>query len=161
MKTKKLKFSTLMLVLGMSTAVFGQKATVAGGGDASGSGGSVSYSIGQVDYINATGTGGSALQGNQQPFEISLITGFDIKTITLDFVVYPNPTADNLTLKVSGNEYHRLNYSLFNMEGKLIKQQDVIADITNISLAEFAKGAYIVTISNENKTIKSYNIIKN
>lgn len=150
-----------MLVLGISTAAFGQKATVAGGGDASGSGGSVSYSIGQVDYISVSGTGGSVLQGNQQPFEISLITGFDVKTITLDFVVYPNPTADNLTLKVSGNEYHNLHYALLSIDGRLIQKLDVTNEITNISLGELAKGAYIVIVSNENKTIKSYNIIKN
>ena len=48
-----------------------QQNTVGTGGTAIGSGGSVSYSIGQLDYITASGSGGSASQGMQQVFKVS------------------------------------------------------------------------------------------
>ena len=153
--------SVLMLVAGMSTHAFSQKGTVAAGGDASGAGGGVSYSIGQIDYVTATGTGGSALQGNQQPFEISVITGIEINAITLEMGVYPNPTFDNVTLKVSGNEFSKLNYTLIGLDGKVIRQENVNGETTTIPMNELAKGLYIINVYDQNKSIKSFNIIKN
>ncbi|HRH68316.1 MAG TPA: hypothetical protein PLB89_02300 [Flavobacteriales bacterium] len=42
-----------------------QRNTVSAGGEAMGSGGTVSFSVGQLDYITASGSGGSAQQGVQ------------------------------------------------------------------------------------------------
>ncbi|MBT3920138.1 MAG: hypothetical protein HOF24_07115, partial [Flavobacteriaceae bacterium] len=50
---------------------FAQAALTASGGEAVGAGGSLSYTIGQVDYIQASGSGGTASQGVQQAFTIT------------------------------------------------------------------------------------------
>ncbi|MBT3920140.1 MAG: hypothetical protein HOF24_07130, partial [Flavobacteriaceae bacterium] len=50
---------------------FAQSALTASGGEAVGAGGSLSYTIGQVDYIQASGSGGTASQGVQQAFTIT------------------------------------------------------------------------------------------
>ncbi|MHC1706606.1 MAG: T9SS type A sorting domain-containing protein [Bacteroidales bacterium] len=50
-----------------TTDLLAQQGNVAAGGLATGAGGSASYSIGQMDYLSATGTGGSLIQGLQQP----------------------------------------------------------------------------------------------
>jgi hypothetical protein len=62
------------LTFSLST-IHAQEAIPAGGGNASGSGGSASYSVGQVVYTTNTGTNGSAAQGVQQPYEISVVSG--------------------------------------------------------------------------------------
>lgn len=55
-------------LLGWGTSdLLAQRGNVAAGGFSTDAGGSVSYSIGQVDYLSATGSGGSLNQGLQQP----------------------------------------------------------------------------------------------
>ena len=72
--------------------------TVSGGGVANGANGIITYSIGQVADISATGPNGIFLEGVQQPYEISIITGIELLNINLS--VYPNPTQDFLTLSI-------------------------------------------------------------
>ena len=74
---------------------------------------------------------------------------------------YPNPTFDNVTLKVSGNEFSKLSYTLISLEGKVIRQENVNSETTIIPMNELAKGLYIINVSSQNKSIKSFNIIKN
>jgi len=54
-------------VLSATLGVSAQQAILAAGGEATGAGGTVSFSVGQIDYIEATGGGGKANQGVQQP----------------------------------------------------------------------------------------------
>ena len=101
MRHKKLKLSAVLLLgLGL-TGLQAQTSVNATGGNASGSGGSASYSVGQVVFTTNTGTSGSVVQGIQQPYEISVVTGIEqAKGINLELSVYPNPTTDYLTLEV-------------------------------------------------------------
>ena len=71
MNTSIKHFSIILLVLS-NTNSFAQKNTISAGGLATGAGGTVSYSIGQIDYISATGTGGTANQGLQQPLRVNV-----------------------------------------------------------------------------------------
>ncbi len=80
---------------------FAQTTINTAGGDGSGSGGSVSFSVGQPIYQTRTGTNGSAAEGVQQPYEISVLSSSD-EALGINIVVqaYPNPTADFLTINV-------------------------------------------------------------
>ena len=91
-----------LLLFGFSLAgLNAQEAFPVAGGDAVGSGGSVSYTIGQVFYNTQIGTNGSIVQGVQQPYEISVVSGVkEAEGINLEITAYPNPTSDFLRLKV-------------------------------------------------------------
>lgn len=70
-------FSYLFFGLFFSTVLcknmaYAQKNMVSAGGEGAGLGGSVSYSLGQIDFINTTGPGGSATQGLQQVYKLTL-----------------------------------------------------------------------------------------
>jgi len=104
--------------------LMGQEAIPASSGNASGNGGIVSYSVGQAVYTTIRGAGGSATQGFQQTYEISVISGIEnAKDISLSFVVYPNPAIDYLTLSITGDVQLPLIASLYNLYGKLISTQ--------------------------------------
>ena len=68
---KKILF-TLMLLPAALTGIKAQQGAVSAGGEATGAGGSVSYSIGQIDYITKSSSGHFILEGQQQPYEISI-----------------------------------------------------------------------------------------
>lgn len=101
MRYKKLKLSAVLLLgIGLS-GLHAQNTISASGGNASGSGGSVSYSVGQIVYTTNTGTNGSAAQGVQQPYEISVVTANEeALDISLEMVVYPNPATDFVKLRI-------------------------------------------------------------
>ena len=96
-----------------------QESTNATGGDASGSGGTVAYSVGQVVYTTNTDASGTVNQGVQQPYEIFTV-GIKETELNISLSVFPNPTADNLTLQISDYNNEKLSYQLFDMQGKLL-----------------------------------------
>jgi predicted aconitase with swiveling domain len=66
--------------------------------------------------------------------------------------IYPNPTSGELT--ISGvNLLNNANVSLYDLNGRIIKQQTIISDnVTTIDLSNIQPGMYIITIVNDNFT---------
>jgi hypothetical protein len=149
---------TFLLGIGMVAA---QESPVATGGDASGAGGSSSYSVGQIVYTTNAGSNGSVAQGVQQPYEISVTTGIDVKTIQLEMLVYPNPTTDYLTLKIENIEVSTLNFQLYDVQGKIIENNQILDNTTTIKMLQQSKGIYFLKVANNNVVIKTFKIIKN
>lgn len=159
MKHKKVKLSFLLLGLGLAAQA--QQATTATGGDASGSGGTVAYSVGQIVYTTNTGTTGSVAQGVQQPYEISIVTGLEDTQISLNMQAYPNPTTDYLTLNVGNFELSTLNFQLFDISGKLVESRKIISSSETIAMENLPTATYFLKVSNNNKEVKTFKIIKN
>jgi len=162
MRHKKLKLSAVLLLgLGL-TGLQAQTSVNATGGDASGSGGSVSYSVGQVVYTTNTGTNGSVAQGVQQPYEISVVTGLEeAKGITLSVTAYPNPTTDYLTLRIDEFEISNLSFQLYDMSGKLLQSEKITGNQTSIVMSNLVPANYFVKVTQGNKEVKTFKIIKN
>ena len=135
-----------------------QETFPASGGDAKGSGGSVSYSVGQLFYIIHTGTAGSVAEGVQQPFEISVVTGIqDAIGINLVFSAFPNPAFDYLILRVDNYDFENLEYFLYNVSGRPLKEGKITAFETTISVASLVPAVYFVKVI---QTIPSYQEVK-
>jgi len=162
MRHKRLKLSAVLLLgLGL-TGLQAQESVNATGGDASGSGGSASYSVGQVVYTTNTGTNGYVVQGVQQPYEISVVTGIEeAKGINLSVSAYPNPTTDYLTLEVKDVELSNLSYQLYDMNGKLLQSEKIAGNQTSISMNNLVPATYFVKVVQGNKEVKTFKIIKN
>ncbi|MCJ7449016.1 MAG: T9SS type A sorting domain-containing protein [Bacteroidales bacterium] len=153
---------TAICMFGFGTAIHAQNAIPASGGNASGSGGSVSYSVGQIVYTTNTGTNGSAAQGVQQPYEISVVTSIEeALDISLEMVVYPNPTTDFIKLKIENYEVKNLRYQLYDINGSLLKDNKVEGNETNIVMNNFLPATYFLKVTDNNKVIKTFKIIKN
>ncbi len=159
---KRLKLSaTILLMFGLSTFINAQEAVASAGGDSSGSGGSVSYTIGQVFYGTTTGLSGITTEGVQQPCEILVVTGIDdAKDIDLGLSAYPNPTTDHLTLKVTDYDSNKLSYHLYDVNGKLIENKEIVGDETLIRMTNLESSIYILKVTDKNKVVKTFKIIK-
>jgi hypothetical protein len=151
----------LLLFLGIAIAP-AQQALSASGGNATGSGGSVSYTFGQMVYTTQTGSGGSVTQGVQVPYEITIVTSVETsKDFNLSYSVYPNPTTDNLTLKIDIANGIKYNATLFDVKGKQMLSFQIEGNETSISMQEYAPAIYFLKITNNNKEVKTFKIIKN
>ncbi|PTB97434.1 hypothetical protein C9994_03000 [Marivirga lumbricoides] len=151
--------SVLLLSIGITAQA--QQAITATGRDASGSGGSISYSAGQVVYTTNTDTSGRVSEGVQQPYEF-FILGTKETESNISLLVFPNPTADNLTLKISDYNNEKLSYQLFDMQGKLLNKGPVRAQQTPIDTSNLLPATYFIYVVNQdNKYVQSFKIIKN
>ena len=117
--TKNKSRPIVLLTAGLLWAGFAQaqESANASGGDATGSGGTAAYSVGQVVYTTNTGASGTVSQGVQQAYEIFTV-GIKETELNISLSVFPNPTADNLTLQISDYNNEKLSYQLFDMQGK-------------------------------------------
>ncbi len=161
MRHKRLKLTTVLLLgLGL-TGLQAQNAVPASGGNASGSGGSVSYTVGQIVYTTHTGTNGSASQGVQQPYEISIVSGLEeAKEINLMVSAYPNPTTDYLTLEVKSFNLSTLTIQLLDLNGKLLKTQKIEGTQTSIEMNNLVPATYFLRLIEGNKEVKSFKVVK-
>jgi len=132
----------------------------ASGGDASGSGGSVAYSVGQIVYTTSTGTTGSVAQGVEQAYEISSV-GIKETALNISLSIFPNPTSDYLTLKVEDYNNEALSYSLLDEQGKLVLNEQITNQDTQVAMSTLARGAYFINVLQANKKIQTFKIIKN
>lgn len=161
MKNKKLKLSALLLLFLGLTRLKAQQATTASGGNASGTGGSLSFSVGEVVYTTNASASGSMAQGVQQSYEISVVTGLDLLDVQLDLSVYPNPICEFLTLQVDKNGIENLMYQLSDINGKILESKKIAAITNIISMEHYANAIYFLKVTQNQRDIKTFKIIKN
>ena len=159
MKTYTLFFLAFLLSFSVQAQTSHQVLS-ATGGDASGSGGTVAYSVGQIVYTTSTGTTGSVAQGVEQAYEIYSV-GIKETALNISLSVFPNPTSDFLTLKVQDYNNEALSYNLLDEQGKLVLNEQIITQDTQVAMSTLARGAYFINIVQANKKIQTFKIIKN
>lgn len=160
MKHRKSKL--IILLLGIGVTALAQNGVPATGGKASGSGGTASYSVGQVVYTTSAGSNGNVAQGIQQPILITTVTGLEeAKGINLSVSAYPNPSTDYLILKVSEFNISKLSYQLYDVQGKLIQNEEIIGNETRIVTSHFLPSMYFIKVYQGSSEIKTFKIIKN
>lgn len=156
---EKVKLSILLVISLGLTKLNAQEAVTASGGNASGSSGSISYTVGQVAYSSNKSSSGSISQGVQQPYLIMVISGIDdLQNISLK--AYPNPTTNNLTLKIENKEENQFVALLFDINGKLLSKQVISNSETTIPMEEFNNSTYFLKVFDSKKEIKTFKIIK-
>ena len=160
MQKNTLKLVIVFLFSLKLTSIQAQVAISASGGNATGSG-SVSYTVGQTVYTTNTGTNGSVAQGVQQPHEISVVTGIEeAKDISLEMVVYPIPATDFVMLNIANYEGINIRYQLYDINGNLLKDTKVEGNETNIPMQNLLPSMYFLKVTDNNKVIKTFKIIK-
>jgi hypothetical protein len=159
MKTYTLSFLAFLLSLSVNAQTAHQVLS-ATGGDATGSGGTVAYSVGQIVYTTNTGTTGSVAQGVDQAYEISSV-GIKETALNISLSIFPNPTSDYLTIKVEDYNNEALSYNLINEQGKLVMNEQITNQDTQVAMSTLARGAYFINVLQANKKIQTFKIIKN
>jgi hypothetical protein len=150
----------LASVLSAAQFVYSQEAIPASGSEATGSGGSGSYTVGQVFYTAHTAASGSVSQGVQHPFEFQTLSNPALTSVNLTAVTYPNPTKDFIILKITDSALHNLRYTLFDVNGKAIASGSITEASTQVQMKHLAIGAYILKVSQQHQSLKTFKILK-
>jgi len=150
-------FTILIIVI---PKVQSQNNFVSTGANISGSGGTLSYSLGQLAYSTINGLSGSINQGVQQPYEIYKV-GIEDVNLNISLLIYPNPTYENLVIRMEEFESNNFNYQLVDLHGKLLISNKILDRQTIIDAGILPPSAYLLKIIQDSKTIGSFKIIKN
>jgi hypothetical protein len=160
MKTKILLTALLSFVFYLIT-VNAQTNIPASGGNATGTGGSVSYTVGQIVYTTNIGTNGSAAQGVQQPYEVSVATSIkNSEEINLECSVYPNPTKGLVKLILKSPDFENMRFRLYDINGVLLRDKKVESSETEISMENLSSSVYFLKVIKNNLEVKVFKIVK-
>lgn len=136
----------------------------ASGSNATGSSGTVAYSIGQVFYTYIGQSVYNVAQGIQHE-EIASenlgTPGNDIQPKT-EIFIFPNPTADFVTINMEGLDFEKglRSYQLYDLQGRLLKQNTINQTETQINLNDLSSAIYLLQVYIDNKTLKTFKILK-
>lgn len=161
MKNKKTRYYVAFLFSIGMLVTNAQENTVSSGENATGAGGTVSYSVGQAFYITSTDTAGSISQGVQQPIEIQVILGMEEHEINLYAKVYPTPTTDLINLTIGNMDTSGLSFKLFDYSGRVLTNGKIENEETSIPMSRYPKAVYLLSVTKDNKAIKTFKILKN
>ncbi len=137
-----------------------QESTLASGGDASGMGGHVAYSVGQLVYRTHADLAGMVSQGMQQVYEVIAVDSLG-RNPEISISIFPNPTSNDITLRILDFKGEKLFYQLLDAQGNLTRQGQLMSRETQISTSTLPASLYLVHIVDEkNRGVRSYRIIK-
>jgi hypothetical protein len=130
----------------------------AAGGDFVNHNATLSYSIGQL-FIQTN----SPNEGVQIPYNIVDISGIDnLKDISFNLVVYPNPTSDYLELKIDNKDFdfNTGYYKITDINGNTIISEKISQPYNKVAVSNLSKGTYLLEVIDGNKTLKTLKITK-
>ena len=133
-----------------------QTAVATAGGEA----GTMSYTVGQIAVEPSVSDKGSLTPGVQQAYEITIVDGIAETQISLEAAVYPNPTADWLTLTVADNDVANLRYTLLDANGRTIATDNITDAQTAIDMGRLTPAMYLLRVDDGAKSVKTFRIVK-
>ena len=90
------------------------------------------------------------------PRELSPVTGISENGKT-PVSVYPNPTADNVTLTIGGEA---TTVSVYNVMGTLVSTQSVSYGANTVNMSSMPAGVYFLRITNGNEAVGTVKVVR-
>ncbi|WP_397446937.1 T9SS type A sorting domain-containing protein [Polaribacter sp. R77954] len=150
----------LGVMLCTSPLIYSQATFASSGGNTISDKGSLTFTVGQLVYTSSHNDNGSIAQGVQQAFEFQLLSNSDVSPKNFTLLTYPNPTSDNFVVKLSDTSYNKLEYTLFDIQGKQIKTGGITKRETSIAIQDVSNGVYFLKVTKDKQLLKSPKIIK-
>ena len=90
------------------------------------------------------------------------ITEYFVEKIAqVEIKIYPNPTTEKITMEIVNMQNLSTGvFKLYSLTGQLLQERPVYSTATEVSLAGFAKGTYILKV-HINDRAEEWKIIKN
>jgi hypothetical protein len=119
--------------------------------------GSLSWTLGEVITETYSIGQNSLTQGFNQS-QLSATATYELPGLNFNLKAYPNPTSDYIILET--DKVKKMNYHVYNQQGKLIIQSELTDIQTKIDFQEFIPAIYIIKIFENNIPLKQFKIVK-
>ena len=150
----------ILLFINCCSSLLAQQVVATAGSTFSNTNCSISYTIGEGVAQTLSNGDKTITQGFHQTI-ISVSVIGELKDPDHAIIVFPNPTSEELTLKLKKEDVTGLQYLLFDMNGKLVIQKTLKSPETKVNVNELSEGFYILKVQAGSKKLKSFKIIKN
>jgi len=117
-------------------------------------------SVGQVSYSNEDSAAGSVVSGVQQVYNIEIIDGVEQSYINLNLTAYPNPTTENVWLRIDSEFDRPLSYVILENSGKIVSESEISEIETEIIMRDLSSGSYYLIVKEGQVNIKTFKIQK-
>lgn len=152
-----MKKHTLLLFSILSTiTVFSQEVISTQGDSYSNSNGSIDFTVGEPIINTLTDGNNDLTQGFHQTNWH--FVGIVDHTPLYEATIFPNPAGE--VLNIESTKFEDVIYSLYDAQGKLILVDKLDANVTRIQVSKLAPGRYSIILSNQNQSLKTFNLIK-
>lgn len=147
----------LTAALACTLGATAQSVVSAGGNELENADAKVTVTIGEPT-IGIAGDDATVEVGFQQAYDSETVS-VEETISTLKLTVYPNPTADVVT--ITNEQQDDLSYKLYQLDGKTIQEGTTSAMQMEITLVDKTSGIYFLQFNNtQNNTSKTFKIIK-
>nr|WP_319273079.1 T9SS type A sorting domain-containing protein [uncultured Draconibacterium sp.] len=119
----------------------------------------ISWSMGEPVIETFEGSSTQLTQGFHQS-NLVITTVEEIPGIDFMLTAFPNPVVNYLTLKTDYNQVNQLRYILYDSEGSMLLQADVLSDESEIPMHKYVPASYFLKIIKEDTPLKTFKIIK-
>ena len=156
----------IILILGLGFFVFIAKSQTVSPELISSAGDNFSYSnyqlewsIGEIQTETYSNTENVLTQGFHQNSYI--VTTVEDLRADFKISVYPNPTADFISLNVQNLEFENMQYTITDLTGRLLQNGNITNDIEQFNFSNYAVGTYFISVQQNSQLVKTFKIIKN
>jgi hypothetical protein len=142
---------------------FSQSAVVSAGGHAKNNTCSVSYSVGQMAIKSKQDGNLRVFEGVQHAYEIYTMGDKNkYPDITLDAIVYPNPTDDQLILQIKDYLLHEetMVALLYDNSGHLLLTKNITGVTTQFQFGQYASGIYFLEVDATGQPLKTFKVVR-
>jgi hypothetical protein len=159
MKKQLLTIAAFALIGAVRAQTVMPQVVSSSGGSGQNAQGSLDWTIGEP--VTATVSDGTSTltQGFQQP-TLLIATSQNQNSEFFNLLVYPNPTADYVTLKLNQNNQQQFNFKVYDSVGKLVNEGKASSNNPNISFQGLASGQYTISLTDNQLKSQSISIIK-
>lgn len=139
-----------------------QSDIVPAGGTATGAGGSATYTVGQIAVQRMENGDKYIIEGVQQPYEIQTVGIDDHPGISLEAIVYPNPTQHYVQLRISNYMIpdYGLKAQLYDANGRLLQIFTISDFETKMDLEQYPTASYQLRVYDDKQLLKTFKIVK-
>ena len=120
----------------------------------------MSYSIGQLFYEPIVEAGYYVSQGLQHPLVFLYTETIGSEKMNEELKVYPNPVGEKLYLSNLSQDYQDLSVELFDLQGRILLSKIIYNEATEISMAPFERGIYILKVYQSKREINTIKVLK-
>lgn len=149
----------LFLILLIAFSSYAQEIVATSGQSATTSGYTVDWTIGET-VIETLSSGSSILTQGFHQSKLAVTAVSDLLYPNFELNVFPNPTQDFIQIRFNELPNHS-EFSLFDLTGKLLQNENISSEETQLDLNAYPNGIYVLKIYSGNlNVVQEFKIIK-
>ena len=149
----------IFLIILCATSLQAQEVVTTAGSYGETTSGSLSWTVGEPVIETITDGTNTLTQGFQQS-KLTVTAVFELPGLDFTISVFPNPANSFLSIEVKTDKQRDLLLSLFDLNGRLILQKKMAGNKQTIKMQNYKPATYILKVTERNKEIRTYQIVK-